>query len=95
MTAVSDCLSLLLRQTLFGRFGDLEAVWADAGLRESLLNLPVQVMELLLSSDNLKVGSVLLTCNQAWLTHPVCLSPAHFGAGGFRRHSAVHSTGLR
>jgi hypothetical protein len=58
MTAVPDCLSPLLRQTLFGRFGDLEAVWADAGLRESLLNLPVQAMELLLlSSHSLKVSS--------------------------------------
>jgi hypothetical protein len=58
MTAVPDCLLQLLHQTLFDRLGDLEAVWADAGLRQSLLNLPVQTMELLLSSDSLKVSSI-------------------------------------
>jgi hypothetical protein len=50
-----DCLQPLLKCVLLSSLGDLEAVWADAGLREQLLGLPLPAMELLLSNDELKV----------------------------------------
>ena len=39
----------LLKNVLLSLCGDLEAVWADAGLREELLLLPLPAMTLLLS----------------------------------------------
>jgi hypothetical protein len=53
--ALPDCLRLLLKSVLLQLLGDLEAVWADAGLRHRLLGLPLHAMELLLSCDELKV----------------------------------------
>jgi hypothetical protein len=56
LPAVPITLQPLLEQALLSRFGDLEAVWADAALQKSLLALPLFAMELLLASDKLKVG---------------------------------------
>jgi hypothetical protein len=53
--ALPDCLQPLLKCVLLSSLGDLEAVWADAGLRDQLLALSLPAMELLLSSDELKV----------------------------------------
>jgi hypothetical protein len=58
MSAVPACLQSVLRSALLVKFGDLEATWSDAELRKELLQLPLSVMELLLSSDKLKVGRV-------------------------------------
>ncbi len=44
-----------LRNALVAVLGDLDEVWADKELREVLLGLPVDGMELLLSSDRLQV----------------------------------------
>jgi hypothetical protein len=49
--ALPDCLQPLLKSVLLSLFGDLEAVWADAGLRDELLWLPLPAMELLLSCN--------------------------------------------
>jgi hypothetical protein len=63
--ALPDCLQPLQQSVLLSLLGDLEAVWADAGLRERLLGLPLHSMELLLSRTELKVrthdGLVLAT----------------------------------
>lgn len=53
--ALPDCLQQLRKSVLLSQLGDLEAVWADAGLRERLLGLSLPAMELLLSCDELKV----------------------------------------
>ena len=55
-TALPDCLQPLVKTILLSLCGDLEAVWADAGLQERLLGLSLYAMELLLSSNRLKVG---------------------------------------
>ena len=49
------CLEPLLKRVLLSRFGDLEAVWADAGLKQHLLGLSLEAMQELLSSNELKV----------------------------------------
>ena len=54
--ALPDCLRSLLKSVLLQLLGDLEAVWADSGLQDSLLGLPLHAIELLLSCDELKVG---------------------------------------
>uniref|UniRef100_A0A383VVS3 BACK domain-containing protein n=1 Tax=Tetradesmus obliquus TaxID=3088 RepID=A0A383VVS3_TETOB len=46
-----------IQQLLLAVFGDLEAVWADAQLRQMLLGLPLPAMQLLLSSGELCVAS--------------------------------------
>lgn len=56
MAALPPSLLPVLQQALLSKFGDLEAVWADAELRKSLLKLPLFALELLLSSDKLQVG---------------------------------------
>jgi hypothetical protein len=53
--ALPDCLQPLLESALLSSLGDLEAVWADVGLRDQLLALSLPAMELLLSCDELKV----------------------------------------
>ncbi len=60
LQAVPDCLLPLFKAALLSKFGDLEAVWrpANAALQESLLALPLHNMELLLASDELKVGVI-------------------------------------
>jgi hypothetical protein len=55
--ALPDCLQPLQQSVLLSLLCDLEAVWADAELREKLLRLPLHTMELLLSSSQLKVRS--------------------------------------
>ena len=47
---------------LLSLLGDLEAVWADAGLRDKLLHLPLHAMKLLLSGDELKVQQTNACC---------------------------------
>ena len=51
-------MQLLLEQALLSKYGDLEAVWAQgaAALQQSLFDLPLLAMELLLASDKLKVS---------------------------------------
>jgi hypothetical protein len=44
-----------LKRILLSVLGDLEAVWADAALRDALLALPLSAMAVLLSCDELKV----------------------------------------
>jgi hypothetical protein len=56
-----DCLQPLLKGVLLPLLGDLEAVWADAGLQEQLLCLSLPAMELLLSCNELKVTSSSLS----------------------------------
>lgn len=56
MSAVPACLLSVLQSALVSKFGDLEAVWGNADLREALLLLPLPAMEQLLSSDKLKVS---------------------------------------
>lgn len=58
--ALPYCLQPLMMSVL----GDLEAAWADAGLRDQLLGLSLPAMELLLSCDELKVrwSAGLYTC---------------------------------
>ena len=53
--ALPGCLQPLLKSVLLSLLGDLEAVWADAGLQEQLLRLSLPAIELLLSCDELKV----------------------------------------
>lgn len=48
-------LKAAIKQLLLSVLGDLEAVWADAELRKTLLALPPSAMATLLSLDNLKV----------------------------------------
>jgi hypothetical protein len=57
VAALPDCLQPLQQSVLLSLLCDLEAVWADAGLRDRLLRLPLHTMELLLSSSQLKVRS--------------------------------------
>ena len=56
--ALPDCLQPL-QQRVLSLLCDLEAVWADAGLRARLLGLPLHTMELLLASSELKVWSMV------------------------------------
>jgi hypothetical protein len=53
--ALPECPQPLQERVLLSLLGDLEAVWADAGLRDRLLGLPLHAMELLLSCNELKV----------------------------------------
>ena len=53
--ALPECLQPLLKSVLLSLLGDLEAVWADRSLRDTLLGLPLHAMVLLLSCDELKV----------------------------------------
>jgi hypothetical protein len=46
-----------VERLLLAELGDLEAVWADAGLQQVLLALPLPALQLLLSSDQLQVAS--------------------------------------
>ena len=79
--ALPECLQPLLKAVLLPLFGDLEAVWADAGLQEQLLGLPLPAMELLLSRDDLEVTIVLFQskhkeCVGCHLLHCInCCSP--------------------
>jgi hypothetical protein len=61
MPAHPECLQPLLKHVLLAMLGDLEAVWADAALQEVLLKLPLHVMELLLSLDDLTVSPIRRT----------------------------------
>jgi hypothetical protein len=56
MSALPRSLLSVLQQALLSGFGDLQAVWADAEVQKALLALPLVAVELLLSSDELKVG---------------------------------------
>jgi hypothetical protein len=58
LQAVPDCLQPLFKQVLLHLLGNLEQCWADSALSDQLLQLPLSSMELLLSSDELKVGSL-------------------------------------
>ena len=72
--AVPANVQPLFELALLSKYGDLEAVWApDAvSLQESLLELPLHVMELLLASDRLKVcvlgraAQCLVSSAQRW-----------------------------
>jgi hypothetical protein len=44
-----------VKVALLGELGNLEAVWADEKLKRTLLGLPLPVMKLLLSCDELQV----------------------------------------
>lgn len=55
-SALPDCLLPVMKRVLLGRFGDLEAVWADASLQEALMQQPLPAMELLLASEDIKVS---------------------------------------
>uniref|UniRef100_A0A383WGT3 BACK domain-containing protein n=1 Tax=Tetradesmus obliquus TaxID=3088 RepID=A0A383WGT3_TETOB len=46
-----------VQQLLLGAFGDLDAACADKQLKQLLLKLPLPALQLLLSSDNLRVAS--------------------------------------
>lgn len=46
-----------MQQLLLAAFGDLQAVWTDTELQALLLRMPLQAMQLLLSSDQLTVPS--------------------------------------
>jgi hypothetical protein len=46
-----------VQQLLLAVLGDLEAVWADKQLKDLLLGLPLPAMQLLLSSDQLRVAA--------------------------------------
>lgn len=77
LQAVPDCLQPLLKRALLALFGDLEAAWAAAHIRDGLLALSLPVMEALLSFDEIKV------CWQTWqcvifaLDAPVSLCSVH------------------
>jgi hypothetical protein len=47
----------MMQRLLLALLGDLEAVWADAELQQGLLALPLPAMQLLLSSDKLKIAA--------------------------------------
>uniref|UniRef100_A0A383VM69 BACK domain-containing protein n=1 Tax=Tetradesmus obliquus TaxID=3088 RepID=A0A383VM69_TETOB len=56
-----------MQRMLLAVFGDLQGVWSDAQLQELLLGLPLPAMQLLLSSDELRLPSedtVLYTAKQ-------------------------------
>lgn len=56
-----------MQRLLVNVFGDLQAVWRDAKLKDMLLRLPCAAMQLLLSSNDLKVPSediVLFTAEE-------------------------------
>jgi hypothetical protein len=55
-TAAADS-SGSVQRLLLAWFGDLEAAWADMAYSELLLGLPLPAMQLLLSSDQLRVAS--------------------------------------
>ena len=50
-----ECLLHVLQKVLLGMVGDLEAVWADSKLQDSLMSLPLPAMVALLSCDDIKV----------------------------------------
>lgn len=52
-------VKVALKRMLLRVLGDLEGVWADAALRNILLQLPLPAMALLLSCGDLKVGGPL------------------------------------
>jgi hypothetical protein len=54
--AASDAGSRV-QQLLVAAFGDLQAVWSDSQQQQLLLGLPLPAMQLLLSSDSLRVPS--------------------------------------
>jgi hypothetical protein len=58
LAAIPKDMQRLLEQAVLSKYGDLEAVWAPDGaaLQESLLDLPLHAIELLLASDKLKVS---------------------------------------
>jgi hypothetical protein len=66
----SSSITAGIRDVLVSALGDLEAVWRDLQLMEVLLSLPLSAMQLLLSSDRLRVASedtVLFTASMyAW-----------------------------
>ena len=55
-SVLPECLQPVLKSVLLALLGDLEAVWADHRLQDTLLGLPLHAMELLLSCDELKVS---------------------------------------
>lgn len=60
LQAVPDCLRSLLKQVLLPLLGNLERCWSKPMLKGKLLQLPLSVMEVLLSFDELKVGGQLV-----------------------------------
>jgi hypothetical protein len=84
--ALPDCLQPLLKSLLLSLFGDLEAVWADAGLWDKLLGLSLPAMELLLSCNELKVRPDRTCSSRAWK----CLR-TRCKAACTMRHSALLS----
>jgi hypothetical protein len=76
-----ECLQPLLKAVLLSLFGDLEAVWADAGLKERLLGLSLHAMALLLSCNELKVrpDSIARSCTVTPATQTTCsMMSCHF-----------------
>jgi hypothetical protein len=76
-----DCLELLLKSVLLSLFGDLEAVWADPSLQDTLLGLPLHAMELLLSCNELKVRPALWELRRGPSAHKQCARTACFQTG--------------
>jgi hypothetical protein len=61
-----------VQRMLLAVLGDLEAVWRDEQLQQLLLDLPLPALQLLLSSDQLRVASedtVLYTASQYRASH--------------------------
>jgi hypothetical protein len=54
--AVSAQFQPTIKRVLLSVLGDLEAVWADSALRDTLLALPLPAMAALLSCNDLKVS---------------------------------------
>jgi hypothetical protein len=72
ITALPTSLMPLFNQALLRKYSNLEVVWGLYGgaLQESLLDLPLHAMELLLASDKLKVrprGDSCMQCTVAAL----------------------------
>jgi hypothetical protein len=78
MAALPGCLMPLLEEALLGRYGNLEAVWNSqrSALQDSLLQLPLHAMELLLASDQLKV-SLQSVRNPGLRLLPCCMQCVH------------------
>lgn len=72
-----------VKPVLLSVLGDLEEVWSDTALRNALLQLPLNAMELLLSCDMLKVGGALVVVHAH---HVACLAFA-----GEHRMRFLHS----
>lgn len=68
-----------LKQMMLSILGDLEEVWVDESLKDTLMGLPLPAMELLLSCDELKVGSCLNNDVAHLLFATLTMSSMHLG----------------